>query len=293
MDAIIEKLKVNTAKKPFKKNTTSERQKEFANYFSWVKLTSLCKFYNFNCLDLPLVLHAKFIKEQCQIRIKSINFLCNFLDKFIFQLIQVNNAGAKDLGNIYYLYLSPSYELNRLRKIWLYLFLLHESKIGADCLEWYVNYQHLSGKLRRIMSLGVETESASIYENISRENLNKILTNSNLCDNCISYLDSLCKPIARYFIPVRAGFNKFYRGTDRKFRIAKFQRVQISELLDSNGYKIIVADKEVSFKGVLKSFVKNLLIGEAFVENDVMKLLLTLDSQIGIVPILPSASWQK
>ncbi|MFH7029195.1 MAG: hypothetical protein ACHBN1_28330 [Heteroscytonema crispum UTEX LB 1556] len=295
MYSIIEKLKLYSTKKLLKKNRTrevtftcSERQKQFADYFSRVKLTFLRQLYQFNYLHLPLALNAKLINKQCQICVKSSNFLCNFLYQFISKLIQVTNAAIFNLGNIYYLYISRSERANSLETICLYLFLRVKSKTGADFLKWYANYQHPAEELPRTMPLDVETEATSVDENILIKNSNKLLTDSNVCDNCISYVDSLDKPIARYFIRDRAGFNIFYCGTDAKFRITKFQRVQISEPSDSSGYKIIVADKEISLKGVLKSLVKNLPVVETFAGNDVIKLLLALDSQIDIIPIMSS-----
>jgi hypothetical protein len=296
MDLIkIEKFKVYSTKKLFHKNRTrevdftfSERQKQFIDSFDQVKLRLIRQLYKFNCLQQRLGLNAKTIKKQCRICAKNCNLLCKSLYKFISKLIPVTNAAISNLGNIYYFKISHSYQTNSLEAISVYLFLRYERKMDTNLLKCDVNYQYSSEELRRSMPLDVETEATSVDENISIENSNKILIDRNIYDNCISYIDSLGKPIARYFIPYLAGLNIFDRGTNTKFRIANFQQVQSSEQSDSNGYKIIVADREVSVKGVFKSLVKNLLVVGKLTGNGVIKLLLAFDSQIDIIPIMSS-----
>ncbi|MEC4817706.1 MAG: cupin, partial [Scytonema sp. PMC 1069.18] len=105
-------------------------------------------------------------------------------------------------------------------------------------------------------------------------------------DEYISYLDSLSKPLATYSLPYQAGFNIFSQGTETKFRNSKFQRVKISELPDCSGYKVLVAGKEVSLKGVNISTVEKLFTTETFTGNDVISWLPDYDWEIDIAPLL-------
>jgi hypothetical protein len=168
----------------------------------------------------------------------------------------------------------------------LHLTLGVHCKTGVDFLEWLVNELRQQEEWRKSMPLRVETEAVENYVDSLIEKLSKHIAHSNLSDDYMSYLDGLGKAIAPYSLPYQAGFHIFEQGTQTKFKSAKFQRTKITELPDGNGYKIVVAGKEVSLKGVPLSLVENLFTGEIFTGEDVINWLPDYDWEIDIVPLL-------
>ncbi|MBW4634759.1 MAG: cupin domain-containing protein [Iphinoe sp. HA4291-MV1] len=168
----------------------------------------------------------------------------------------------------------------------LHLTLGVHCKTGVDFLEWLVNELRQQEEWRKSMPLRVETAAVESYVDSLIEKLSKHIAHNNISDDYISYLDSLGKAIARYSLPYQAGFNIFEQGTQTKFKTAKFQRFKITELPDGSGYKIVVAGKEVSLKGVPISLVENLFTGEVFTGDDVINWLPGYDWEIDIVPLL-------
>ncbi|QDL07014.1 cupin [Brasilonema octagenarum UFV-E1] len=170
----------------------------------------------------------------------------------------------------------------------LHLTLGVHCKTGVDFLEWIVNELRQQEEWRKSLPLRVETAAAQGYVDSLIEKLSKHIAHSDLYDDYISYIESFDKAIARYSLPYQAGFNIFEQGTQTKFKSAKFQRFRITELPDGSGYKIVVAGKEVSLKGVPLSLVDNLFTGEIFTGNDVLNWLPDYDWEIDIVPLLSS-----
>ena len=168
----------------------------------------------------------------------------------------------------------------------LHLTLGLHCKTGIDLLEWLVSELRQKEEWRRSLPLRTETALVNARIDTLIRDLNQHLANSNIGHNYNSYLDSLEKPIAKYSLPHQAGFNIFPQGTETKFKSQKFQRIKISDLSDGSGYKIIVSGKEVSLKGVERSFIENLFTGEPFSGNDVMNWLPGFDWEIDIVPLL-------
>lgn len=168
----------------------------------------------------------------------------------------------------------------------LHLTLGVHCKTGVDFLEWLVNELRQQEEWRKSLPLRVETEAVENYVDGLIEKLSKHITHSNLSDDYMSYLDGLGKAIAPYSLPYQAGFHIFEQGTQTKFKSAKFQRTKITELPDGSGYKIVVAGKEVSLKGVPISLVENLFTGEIFTGDDVISWLPDYDWEIDIVPLL-------
>ncbi len=168
----------------------------------------------------------------------------------------------------------------------LHLTLGVHCRTGIDFLEWLVNQLRQQEDWRKSMPLGLETKAISGCLDNLIDRLNNYVASSNIYDDYISYVDSLCKPIARYSLPYQAGFSIFAAGTETKFRNAKFQRVRFSELPDGNGYKIIVAGKEVSLLGIPISVVEKLFTTDTFIGNDVLNWLPDFDWEIDIVPLL-------
>jgi len=137
-------------------------------------------------------------------------------------------------------------------------------------------------------SLPLRTNADSINANVNSliAELHRYANSKNLADEYSSYLDSLGKPVAKYSLPHQAGFNIFPYGVQTKFKIPKFQRERIQELSDGGGYKIVVAGKEVSLRGVTAKFMDNLFSTEFFTGEDVMDWLPDYDWEIDVVPLL-------
>jgi len=168
----------------------------------------------------------------------------------------------------------------------LHLTLGVHGRTGIDFLEWVVNQLRQKSDWRKSQPVGVETGAIVSYLSNLIDSLNKHFYASNIYDEYISYLDSLCHPIDRYSLPYQAGFSIFARGTETKFRNAKFQRLRISERADGSGYTIIVSGKEVSLRGIPMSVVEKLFSTETFTVNDVLNWLPDFDLEIDILPLL-------
>ncbi|KAB8332156.1 cupin [Scytonema tolypothrichoides VB-61278] len=168
----------------------------------------------------------------------------------------------------------------------LHLTLGVHCKTGVNFLEWLVNELRQQEEWRKSMPLRVETEAVENYVDSLIEKLSKHIDHSNLSDDYMNYLDGLGKASAPYSLPYQAGFHIFEQGTQTKFKSAKFQRTKITELPNGSGYKIVVAGKEVSLKGVPISLVENLFTGEIFTGEDVINWLPDYDWEIDIAPLL-------
>ena len=168
----------------------------------------------------------------------------------------------------------------------LHLTLGVHCKTGIDFLEWLVSELRQQEEWRISLPLRVETASINAHIDSLIQDLNQYLATSNIGEKYNNYLDSLAKPVAKYSLPYQAGFNIFTQGKTTKFKTAKFQRVKISELSDSSGYRIITSGKEVSLKGVPQSLLQNLFSGDSFSGNDVINWLPDFDWEIDIVPLL-------
>ncbi|HEY9633346.1 MAG TPA: cupin domain-containing protein [Coleofasciculaceae cyanobacterium] len=168
----------------------------------------------------------------------------------------------------------------------LHLTLGVHCKTGIDFIEWLVS--ELSKKEEWRKSLPLRTETAPINSHIDTliQNLSQSIKTNNIGDEYIRYLDGLDKPLSKYSLPQQVGFNIFTKGTETKFKNAKFQRIGVSELSDGSGYRIIISGKEVSLKGVPSSLIENLFTGEIFTGNDVISWLPDFDWEIDIVPLL-------
>ncbi|MBD2773532.1 cupin domain-containing protein [Iningainema tapete] len=167
----------------------------------------------------------------------------------------------------------------------LHLTLGVHCRTGIDFLEWVVSQLRQQEDWRKSLPIGVEKDTAkSLYCLVDK--LNKHLAANDIYDEYISYLDSLCQPIARYSLPFQAGFNIFTNGAETKFTNPKFQRVRFSQLSDGSGYKITVAGKEVSLKGIPISVVEKIFTTQTFTGNDVLKWLPDYDWEIDILPLL-------
>ncbi|MEG4206788.1 cupin domain-containing protein [Microcoleus sp. Pol7_A1] len=168
----------------------------------------------------------------------------------------------------------------------LHLTLGIHCKTGIDFLEWLVSELREQSDWRKSLPLRTNADSINANVNSLIAQLQRYANSKNLADEYSSYLDSLGKPVAKYSLPHQAGFNIFPCGVQTKFRIPKFQRVRIHELSDGGGYKIVVAGKEVSLRGVTAKFMDNLFSTEFFTGEDVMDWLPDYDWEIDVVPLL-------
>ena len=168
----------------------------------------------------------------------------------------------------------------------LHLTLGIHCKTGIDFLEWLVSELREQSDWRKSLPLRTNPDSINANVNSLIAELHRYANSKNLADEYSSYLDSLGKPVAKYSLPHQAGFNIFPYGVQTKFRIPKFQRVRIHELSDGGGYKIVVAGKEVSLRGVTAKFMDNLFSTEFFTGEDVMDWLPDYDWEIDVVPLL-------
>jgi ribosomal protein L16 Arg81 hydroxylase len=168
----------------------------------------------------------------------------------------------------------------------LHLTLGVHCKTGIDFLEWVVTQLREKEEWRRSLPLRIEAASINNPIDTLIQALNQYLGSRSISEEYNSYLDSLGKPIARYSLPYQAGFNLFPDGAKTRFKSAKFQRVNILELSDGSGFKIVTSGKEISLKGVPRSLIENLFIGELFTGNDVIDWLPDFDWEIDIVPLL-------
>jgi len=168
----------------------------------------------------------------------------------------------------------------------LHLTLGIHCKTGIDFLEWLVSELREQSDWRKSLPLRTNADSINANVNSLIAELHRYANSKNLADEYSSYLDSLGKPVAKYSLPHQAGFNIFPYGVQTKFKIPKFQRVRIHELSDGGGYKIVVAGKEVSLRGVTAKFTDNLFSTEFFTGEDVMDWLPDYDWEIDVVPLL-------
>ncbi|MFM9265091.1 cupin domain-containing protein [Tychonema sp. BBK16] len=168
----------------------------------------------------------------------------------------------------------------------LHLTLGIHGKTGIDLLEWLVSELREQSEWRKSLPLRTNADSINANVNSLIAELHRYTNTKNLADEYSNYLDSLGKPVAKYSLPHQAGFNIFPYGMQTKFRNPKFQRIRIHELSEGCGYKIVVAGKEVSLRGVTAKFMDNLFSMEFFTGEDVMDWLPDYDWDIDVVPLL-------
>ncbi|NER28943.1 MAG: cupin, partial [Symploca sp. SIO1C4] len=101
---------------------------------------------------------------------------------------------------------------------------------GIDFLEWLVGELRQRQEWRRSLPLRLEAKPVEVYLDKLVTDLDKYIYSNNLCQEYISYLDSLGKPVERYSLPQQAGFNIFDKETHTRFKVPQFQRFGISEL---------------------------------------------------------------
>lgn len=168
----------------------------------------------------------------------------------------------------------------------LHLTLGVHCKTGIDVLDWLVNELRQKQEWRK--SLPFPRERGHINDSVNAliVDLKQYLTNKNIGDDYLSYLDSLAKPIAKYSLPYQIGVNIFSYGIETKFTFPKFQQVRIVELSDDDECKILALGKEVSLKGVPISAIEKIFSGDIFSGNDVMNWLPGFDWELDIVPLL-------
>ncbi len=159
-------------------------------------------------------------------------------------------------------------------------------KTGIDLLEWLISKLEHREEWRSSLPLRIKENAINSSIESLIQDLNQYINNSHLGEEYNSYLDGLGKAINKYDFPYQGGFNIFDNGVTTKFKIPHCQRLQISQLSDQSGFKIIVSGKEVSIKGVPESLVKKIFNQEIFTGKDVIDWLPDYDWDLDILPML-------
>lgn len=165
-------------------------------------------------------------------------------------------------------------------------------KTGLDWLEWMIGELRQSETwrenlpLRADLGANPDADLDAMHQHIHGLTQHLIdHLNSRSADRYRDHLDSIGKPIAPYALPSQAGFQIFPQGIQTIFERPRFQRIQIVELSEQE-YKIRVAGKEVSLKGVNDTLMENLFSQERFSGETVMKGLPDYDWHLDMVPLL-------
>ncbi|WNZ26319.1 cupin [Leptolyngbya sp. NK1-12] len=159
-------------------------------------------------------------------------------------------------------------------------------KTGIDWLEWLVQDLRQQEEWRK--SLPTKCEATSIGQHLTSlvEALTDQLREPDLGYRYRSYLDSLGQPIKKYDFPRQAGFDQFPQGIDTQFRCIQFQPIQVIALPEQEGFRILVAGKEVVLRGVTTTLVEHLFQPQPFTGRDVLDWLPGYDWEIDVMPLL-------
>ena len=168
----------------------------------------------------------------------------------------------------------------------LHLTLGIHPQTGIDLLEWLVKNLHQQEEWRK--SLPAKCEATSIPQHLSGlvQALSEQLTNPTLGERYQSYLDSLGQPVRKYDFPRQAGFDHFPHGMDTQFQCAKFQPIQVIELPECDGFRILMSGKEVLLRGVTATLVENLFQHQSVTGRDVLDWLPGYNWEIDVMPLL-------
>jgi ribosomal protein L16 Arg81 hydroxylase len=166
----------------------------------------------------------------------------------------------------------------------LHLTLGVHCKTGIDWLEWVLGELRQAESWRESLPLNPETVQCHLNHLI--QDLSDRLAQPDTADRYLSYLNNLSKPIAPYALPSQAGFEVFPQGMQTTFAKPNFQRIQISELPDAEGYKILTSGKEILLKGVSAMLIEKLFSQEQFSGETLMNGLADYDWEIDLVPLL-------
>lgn len=168
----------------------------------------------------------------------------------------------------------------------LHLTLGIHSKTGIDLLEWLVNELRQQEGWRK--SLPLKHEATSIHQHLTPllQTLSNSLTDPTLGEQYQRYLDSLGQPAVKYDFPRQAGFDHFPAGMNTQFQRAQFQPIQVIELPEPDGFRILTAGKDVLLRGVTATLVEHLCQHQPFTGREVLDWLPGYDWDVDVMPLL-------
>lgn len=160
------------------------------------------------------------------------------------------------------------------------------AKTGIDWLEWLVNDLRQQEAWRK--NLPAKCEPTAIHQQLSPllQALSEQLADPTIGERYQQYLDSLGQPVIRYDFLRQVGFDQFPDGIDTRFQRTKFQPIQVIELPESGGFRILTAGKEVLLSGVTPTLVEHLTQQESFTGRDVLDWLPGYDWEMDVMPLL-------
>jgi hypothetical protein len=159
-------------------------------------------------------------------------------------------------------------------------------KTGIDFLEWLVEQLKNDVDWRRSLPLHFGNESTQSHLLALLQLLSQRCQDTTLVDHYRSHLNSLGRPIAPFSLPQQAGFELFRQGKATKFYFPKFQTVQVLELAENDGFKILTSGKEITIRGVSRSLIDRLFNSTPFTGDDLLSWLPDFDWEIDILPLI-------
>ncbi|MGB5968634.1 MAG: cupin domain-containing protein [Spirulinaceae cyanobacterium] len=160
---------------------------------------------------------------------------------------------------------------------------------GIDFLQWLTQQLQEEQEWRINLPILNNRNTTSLDKHLEglTDNLTTYLQTGKPTIEYSEYLANSENLIPKYAFPYQAGYQIFAQGINTKFIRPKYQRSQIVELPEQQGYQIIVWHKEITLKGVPKSFVEQLFKQESFTGADVASWLPDdFDWELDIAPTL-------
>ena len=169
----------------------------------------------------------------------------------------------------------------------LHLTLGVHGQTGISVLEWLIEALKEDETWRQNLPLLSTASTKTVEERVNElvDRFANQLTQRNIGREYQKHLSVAKEPKTHYNLPFQAGCNIFERGMDTGFKRLLDRQVQIEELGD-RAYQITVGSKEVSLKGVPKTFVKNVFERSHFTGVEVMSWLPGFDWELDVMPVL-------
>jgi ribosomal protein L16 Arg81 hydroxylase len=168
----------------------------------------------------------------------------------------------------------------------LHLTLGIHTKTAIDLLEWLVHELRQQEEWRK--NLPVKSEANSMHQQLSplMHALSDHLTDPTLGDRYRSYLDSVGRPVIKYDFPRQVGFEQFPDGMNTRFQRSQFQPIQVIELPEPNGFRILTAGKDILLRGITTTLVEHLFQHEPFTGREMLDWLPGYDWEMDVMPLL-------
>ncbi len=170
----------------------------------------------------------------------------------------------------------------------LHLTLGVHGKTGIDFLEWAIEQLKQDEVWRENLPLLSPDMPETVRQKIEQltAHLIESMTTQDLGDRYTQFLACPTKPVPLYALPQQVGFNIFPNGINTCFRKLDRQFIMIIPLPELEAYQIVAGNKQVTLKGVPRSFVDRLFTAQTFTGVEVMSWLPDFDWEIDIVPLL-------